>query len=142
MKTAKQNFDFQFGLLHLVHLLTTADGVIDEREQRAIAGIVEEEQIPASVVEDFRKTAVKKAERDIYKDGLAHINQCTDEEKKRAFVHLFRLSEADDKIHVREVRLLLYSLKASNIDYEDVELIARLTGSKQVVLQPKGKSAA
>ncbi len=122
----KQNIDFQLGLLHFVHLLVMVDGAIDQREKAAIRKIKLEEKIPDWVFDDFEETVADKTEREIYEDGIALLNRCNEEEKLCAFVHLYRLAEADDAVHVREVRFLLYSLKATKIEFEDVELSARM----------------
>jgi hypothetical protein len=45
---------------------------------------------------------------------------CSDEEKLRAFVHLYKLSEADGQVHVKEVRLLLYSIRMAKIEFNEV----------------------
>ena len=143
MNTSAQSLNFQLGLLHFAHLLAMVDGIMDEREKKAIRAIADEEQIPEGVFQDFQKEITRRTEKEIYKQGLDLLNQCNDDEKKCAFVHLYRLSEADDKIHVREVRLLLYSLKATHVDFEDVELIARLTkATNQLVHRSDQKSAA
>jgi hypothetical protein len=47
-------------------------------------------------------------------------SECTDEEKLDAFAHLYNMSEVDGSVHVREVRLLLYSIKAAGIEFNDV----------------------
>ena len=117
--------NFQQGLLHLVHLLTIADGKVDKREIDAVQRIIEDEKIPEDTVESFRKKVLIKTEKELYHDGLAYLSQCLDDEKLQAFVYLYRLSEADDQVHVREVRLLLYSLKSANIEFEEVERLAR-----------------
>ncbi len=143
MNATQQTLNFQLGLLHFLHLLAMVDGVIDERERKAIRAIVKEEEIPEVVFLDFETAIARKAEKEIYQEGLVLLNRCDDDEKKCVFVHLYRLSEADDKIHVKEVRLLLYSLRATNIDFEDVEIIARLTKAKaEMVYQSNRRSVA
>jgi hypothetical protein len=37
-----------------------------------------------------------------------------------ALVHLYKLSEADGLVHVKEVRLLLYSIKMVGVEFNDV----------------------
>jgi len=130
MKSSPQTLSFQLGLLHLIHLLAMVDGVIDEREKKAIEAIMLEEEISERVFKNFEKAILQKTEREICQHGLDLLNLCSDEEKKSVFVHLYRLSEADDKVHIKEVRLLLYSLKATHIDFEDVELMARMAKVK------------
>jgi hypothetical protein len=127
------NIAFQVGLLHFVHLLVMVDGSIDQREKAAVRKIKLEEKISDWVFDDFEESVIEKTEREIFEEGVELLNRCTEEERLIAFVHLYRLSEADDSIHVKEVRFLLYSLKATKIEFEDVELSARM--SKAVALK-------
>jgi uncharacterized tellurite resistance protein B-like protein len=119
--TPSQNTDFQLGLLNFAHLLMAADGTIDQREKVAIRKIKLEERIPDWIFDDFEESIYDKTERQIYEEAVKMLNRCSEEEKLRVFAHLYRLSEADDRVHVREVRLLLYSLKATNVPFEEVE---------------------
>ncbi|MEK6783844.1 MAG: hypothetical protein AABY93_19255 [Bacteroidota bacterium] len=111
---------YQLGLLYLVHLLVSADGVVDENEKKAIIKVKEKENISDLILNEFEKRIASKKEREIYQDGIALINRCTDEEKINAFVHLYKLSEVDGRVHVKEVRLLLYSIKLAGIEFNDV----------------------
>jgi Uncharacterized protein conserved in bacteria len=111
---------YQLGLLYLVRLLISADGVIDEKEKTALLRIKEKEQIPDSLFDEFETEIVTKKERDIYELGIKLMNECTDEEKLKAFVYLYKMSEADGNVHVKEVRLLLYSIKMVGIEFNDV----------------------
>lgn len=112
--------DYQLGLLYLIHLLISADGVVDENEQAAMKRIVDKENIPQSLFEEFKTAIQNSKEKDIYLTGIEYINRCTDEEKLRVFVHLYKMSEADGRVHVKEVRLLLYSIKMAGIEFNDV----------------------
>ena len=123
----KTNIDFQLGLLHFVHLLVNVDGRIDEREKAAILAIRAEEKIPDSVFQDFEKYVLSSTEQEVYGRGIELLNTCTEEEKICAFVHLYRLAEADTSISNKEVRFLIYGLKLTHIDFEDVILSASLT---------------
>jgi uncharacterized tellurite resistance protein B-like protein len=114
------NKNYQLGLLHLVHLLISADGVIDEREKSAFSRIKSIEKISEEFFNEFLVLAKQKKERDIYNDGIKLLNSCSEEEKIMAFVHLYKISEADNHVNVKEVRLLLYSVKLSNIEFNDV----------------------
>ena len=67
-------------------------------------------------------------DREIYQKGIELINKCSDDEKLDAFVHLYNMSEADGTVHVKEVRLLLYSIKMADIEFNDV--VARATQTK------------
>jgi uncharacterized tellurite resistance protein B-like protein len=119
------NANYQLGLLYLVHLLISSDGIIDEKERQALQLIKNKEQIPDKLFADFQQAVGEKKERDIYQSGLELLNQCTDEEKLNAFVHLYKMSEADGTVHVKEVRLLLYSIKMTGIEFNDVVARAR-----------------
>lgn len=126
MKASNQNTDYQLGLLHFVHLLVTVDGKIDDREREAIHSIRNEEEIPGSVFHQFVRTITGKTEQEVYWEGMRLLCQCTDEEKLSAFVHLYRLAQADEHLDVKEVKLLLYSVKQTNIEFNDVVLTAQL----------------
>jgi uncharacterized tellurite resistance protein B-like protein len=122
------NRDYQLGLLYLVHLLISADGVIDENETKALGQIRIEEKISEEVYQEFQEHIRTKKEREIYQEGIAMINECSEEEKLSAFVQLYRLSEVDGSVHVKEVRLLLYSIKMAGIEFNDV--VERATQKK------------
>jgi uncharacterized tellurite resistance protein B-like protein len=123
-----QSKDFQLGLLHFVHLLVTVDGHIDDRERAAILSIKNEEEIPDSVFQDFERKAETVNEQQIYLDGIQLLTTCSDEERLSAFVHLYKLAEADTSISTKEVRFLLYGLKATKLSFEDVILGASMSG--------------
>ena len=116
-----QNIEkYQIGLLYLAYLLISADGVIDDREQSALQRIKKDENIPDQLFEDFKKQVAKLKERDIYQHGINLMDDCSDEQKLNAFVHLYKMSEADGRVHVKEVRLLLYSIRQVGIEFDDV----------------------
>lgn len=131
--TSAFNITYQLGLLHFVHLLVMADGDIDTREKAAIRKIKLEEKIPDWVFDDFEESIPHKTGQQIYDEGVELLNRCNEEEKLCAFVQLYRLSEADECIHEKEVKFLLYSLKDTNVEYADVVLGARM--SKAVALK-------
>ena len=112
--------NYQIGLLYLTHLLISADGVIDEKEFASLFQIKSKENIPDSIFKEFEDSLRDKSEKDIYKTGIDLISTCSDQEKLEAFAHLYNMSEIDGTVHVREVRLLLYSIKAAGIEFNDV----------------------
>lgn len=114
------NKNYQFGLLYLIHLLMSADGVVDENETQALEKVRVKESIPDSVFVEFKKNIATKRGREIYQAGIEFMNQCSDEEKLNAFVILYKMSEVDGRVHVKEVRLLLYCIKVSGIEFDDV----------------------
>ena len=114
------NKNYQLGLLYLVHLLVSADGVVDEKELAALEKIRTREKIPDSIFAQFNTDITVKKERDIYQSGLEYLSQCTNEERLQAFAILYKMSEVDGRVHVKEVRLLLYSTKMTGVEFDDV----------------------
>ena len=114
------NKNYQLGLLYLVHLLINADGIIDEKEESALLKVKGSEDISDEVFVQFSEEVKAKKEREIYQRGIEMINECSDEEKLKAFVHLYKMSEADGRVHVKEVRLLLYSIRLAGVEFDDV----------------------
>jgi len=117
---------FHLGLLYFTHLLVKADGRVSQQEKVAIRKLKLAENIPDWIFDDFEEDIVDKTERQIFEKGVEVFNHCTEEEKLTAFAHLYRLSEADDSVHVKEVRFLLYSLKATKVSFEEVELRVKM----------------
>ena len=112
--------EYHLGLLHLVHLLVSADGVIDKNEIEAIKKLRQLENIPDDVYAQFEASIKSKKEREIYETGIKLINACAEEEKLKTFVSLYKMSEVDGHLHVKEVRLLLYSIKMTGVEFDDV----------------------
>ena len=133
----RQNVDFQLGLLHFVHLLVTVDGKIDDREREAIHSIKAEVEISGNVFHQFVRSIHGKTEYEVYQEGMRLLSQCSDEEKLSAFVHLYRLAQADEHLDVKEVKLLLYSMKQTNIEFNDIVLAAQLAMAQEQVRNQK-----
>jgi len=123
------NKDYQLGLLYLVHLLVSADGVVDENERTALRNIRKREKISDEIFDAFERDVKVKKEKEIYTLGIEYLNRCNDEEKLSAFVILYQMSEVDGRVHVKEVRLLLYSIKMTGIEFDDVVNMAKSTPS-------------
>jgi uncharacterized tellurite resistance protein B-like protein len=115
-----RNKNYHLGLLYMVHLLISSDGEISDGEKSALDGIRKREGVPDEVFNEFKDHVLTKKEKEIYQGGIEYLNKCSDEEKLEAFAHLYRLSEADGNVHVKEVRLLLYSIRMAGIDFNDV----------------------
>jgi hypothetical protein len=119
--------NYQLALLQLAHLLFSADDSLDEAEMRALNELRAREGIGEDVFHEFRTGIVGRTEKEIYDHGIELIDRCTDQEKLRAFAHLYHLSDIDGRVHVKEVRLLLYSIKVAGLDFgEVVKLSAQL----------------
>lgn len=117
--------NYHLGLLYLVHLLISSDGIVNDTEKKALNLIRESENIPDEIFDQFNVTINTKKERDIYQEGIQLLNLCTESEKLNAFVHLYKLSEVDGNVHVKEVRLLLYSIKMTGLEFDEVVASAK-----------------
>lgn len=115
-----QNKDYHLGVLYLMRLLINADGIVDMSENDALNKVKKYEGIPEPTLIEFEKDVLNKKEKEVYQTGIDHINLCSDEEKMNAFVHLYKMSEADGRVHVKEVRLLLYSIRQAKIEFNEV----------------------
>lgn len=114
------NKNYHLGVLYLMRLLINADGIVDVSENDALNKVKRHENIPESTLIEFEKDILNKREKEVYQTGIDYINLCSDEEKLNAFVHLYKMSEADGRVHVKEVRLLLYSIRQAKIEFNDV----------------------
>ncbi|MFZ6012873.1 MAG: TerB family tellurite resistance protein [Bacteroidota bacterium] len=114
------NRNYELGLLCLTHLLIGADGIVDDNEIDAWKIIQEREKISDEVFHEFRMLTANKKEREVYQFGIDLINRCTSAEKLHVFVMLYKLSEVDGRVHAKEIRLLLYSIKTAGIEFDDV----------------------
>ena len=117
---------YQLGLLHIVYTLMNVDGRIDEREMNSLQRIQEEEEIDSSLFREFSRSIVGADKHEVYRRGVELLNDCNEEERLCAFVHLFRLAESDASISLDEVRHLLMATKGVKIDFEDVIMSAHL----------------
>jgi uncharacterized tellurite resistance protein B-like protein len=115
-----KNKNYHLGLLYMIHLLISSDGNVSEDEELALDLIKKKEGISEGTYLEFRKSLDAKRERDIYTAGIDYLALCTNDEKLDAFAHLYRLSEADGNVHVKEVRFLLYSIRMTGIEFNDV----------------------
>lgn len=112
--------DYSLGLHYLIYLIISADKVIEPSELKAMSQILFHEGIEEKTYLKNLEVIKGKREREIYERGIDLISKCTDDEKRRAFAWLYKMSEVDGHIHVKEVRFLLYSIKHAGIDLDDV----------------------
>jgi uncharacterized tellurite resistance protein B-like protein len=117
---------YKLALLHLIHVLVNADGVVDERERQVLETIRKEENISDAVFHAFEARIISSATKNVYEHGIKLLEDCSDEEKLQVFAHLYRMALADDDMNMREVRLLFYALRTTQIDFDDVMLVARM----------------
>lgn len=112
--------NYQLGLLSFIHLLISADGIADIDELDALSKIKLQENIPDKTYHEFEEIKRRKTEREIYQGGLDFLASCSEQEKLKVFATLYRLSEVDGRVHAKEIRLLLYSVKTAGIEFNDV----------------------
>ena len=115
---------YHLGLLSLTHLLISADGEVVNSELNALQIIKQKENISNESFELFEKMIDEKKERDLFEIGIEAINRCPKEQRLRVLVLLYKLSEVDGRVHVREIRLLLYSIKLVGVEFDDVVNLA------------------
>jgi uncharacterized tellurite resistance protein B-like protein len=115
-----KNKNYHLGLLYMIHLLISSDGLVSSDEEQALDVIKVKEGISEDTFNEFRKSIDSKKEREIYQAGIDYLGLCTNDERLDAFAHLYRLSEADGNVHVKEVRFLLYSIRITGIEFNDV----------------------
>lgn len=123
-KNMKHSLSYATGLLALTSVLINSDGEISEKELEYIEKIRESERIPEGLFASIRESILGKTEKEAYQIGIDSINNCSEEEKLRAFVKMYQMAQADGVIHVKEVRLLLYAIKTTNVDINTVVRIA------------------
>jgi uncharacterized tellurite resistance protein B-like protein len=114
------NPQYQSALLYLTHLLISADGTIDDHEVKALDLIKTREKISQAFFDEFVLTIKGKKERELFQLGVDTINQCSEAEKLHVFVLLYKLAEVDGRVHLKEIKLLLYALRLAKIEFEDV----------------------
>ena len=112
--------NYHLALLCLSHLLIAADGEVHPDEKGAFDKMCIREKISNATFQDFQTIVSQKKERDLYNHSIGLIGDCTDDEKLRIFAMLYKLSEVDGRVHVKEIRLLLYSIKRVSIEFTDV----------------------
>jgi len=117
--------NYHNGLLYLAHLVISADGIIDENELQALQTIKEREGVSDEVFAAYKQDVQTMKERDIYQKAIDLISTCEDAEKLRAFCWLYKISEVDGSVHVKEVRFLLYSVKRADVEFDEVVAAAK-----------------
>lgn len=118
--------NYATGLLSLAYILIASDGEISEKELKYLEKIKDLEHLTAQDYREFRMSLIGKKEREIYQVGIEAMNRCSDDEKLRAFVRLYKMAQADGVIHVKEVRLLLYAVKLVDLDINEVISVAKV----------------
>ncbi len=120
----KKNNYFE-ALLYLLRVIVYADGVFDEDESNAIQEICNLEDISESYYKDFYERVKNLSEKEMYLKGIDYVQKCSREEQIKVYVWLYKMAEVDGTIHVKEVRFLLYSFRQADIEFEEVEEVAK-----------------
>lgn len=120
------SINFQLGLLHFVHLMIYTDVETGTGERTVLASLKEEEGISDYILEQFeRKVSTSPVQR-IFHDGVTLLNRCSEEERLCAFIHLYRLAGAENNVCEKEIRLLLYALDDTQIEFDEIVAGAQL----------------
>ena len=115
-----QDHTYHYGILYLIHLIISADGIIDAGELRALETIIETEGMDADIYRKFIEETGDMSEKEIFHRGIDLISTCSREQMVRAFGWLMKISESDGHIHAKEIRFLLYSVKKAGIGFNEV----------------------
>lgn len=116
---------YSTGLLALISVLINSDGEISEKELQYAQKLRTSEGIPDALFGEISRFIVGKQEKEVYQIGIDALNACPEEDKLRAFVRMYQMAMADGVIHVKEVRLLLYAVKITNVDINTVIKLAQ-----------------
>ena len=128
----KTDEHYQKSLIFLSYLIINADGVLEQSEIDALRKICQFENIDEEVLDSFLKDVKGYSERQIYEMSIDEILKCSEEDRIKSFAWLYRISEADGKVHAKEVRFLLYATKLLGVDFDDVVNYAQKYPSLQV----------
>lgn len=110
---------YHLSLLYFAHILINVDEVIDSYELKGVQTIVDYENIPIDLYQEYKDNAKHLSEQTIYEIAVDAIRICSHRQKLNTFAWLYRLSQADGNIHDKEIRFLLYSIKYAGIALED-----------------------
>lgn len=124
-KPSPMSANYHLGLLYLVRLLIDADGIADAKELAALQAIKERENISEEIFEKFEEVTPGMTHAELYTAGITFINDCSYDEKLRTFGVLYRLSEVDGRVHLKEIRLLLNSIKTAGLEFDAVVNVAK-----------------
>ena len=111
---------FNNGLLLLSYLVIASDGVIDDTEIEALNKICEYEGLSLDYLNNFIRYCKVLPEKEVYNQGLDELDLCDAGDRLRAFAWLYRLSEVDGMMNIKEVRFLMYSLKRAGMEFENI----------------------
>ncbi len=114
----------QEAILYLTYLLVYSDGEYDESEKKAIDYIRSQEAISDDDYQKFLLEIDDVSERELYNKGVDLVEACSLEDRLTVFVWLYKLSEADGTVHAKEIRFLLYSLRKTGVDFDEVKKAA------------------
>ena len=115
----------QQAILYLTYLLVYSDGEFVDEERSGIKYICQQEGISDGEYENFMNSCKGISERKLFENGIDLIEKCSYEDRISAFSWLYKLSEVDGKVHAKEVRFLLYSLRRASVDFDEVKAVAQ-----------------
>ncbi|MCB0505906.1 MAG: TerB family tellurite resistance protein [Cyclobacteriaceae bacterium] len=120
----EQNNYFE-ALLYMLRVIVYADGIFDDEEIKAIKEICNREKISDEYYRNFVESTRGFSEKQMYQTGIDLVQVCTLDEQLKIFAWLYKIAEVDGKVHVKEVRFLLYSLRHTDIEFAHVEAKAK-----------------
>lgn len=116
----KTNLDYVLGLCNLVYVLIRSDKEFSDDERAYLEKMRQSEGIDQHDFDVFMVQAMTSTERECYDAGIHHISMCSRDEQLRAFVWMHQMAYADGKVSPKEVRLLLYAVKRTDVGIHEV----------------------
>jgi len=111
---------FHEGLLYLAHSASSVDGISHVDEKRTIRRMIEHEKIPKELDLEVTQCIMVEPQKEIYRKGMSCFLQISKEERIRGLAWLYRLIEADGKVHIKEARWLLYIISSADLDLDEI----------------------
>ena len=111
---------FGTSLLYLTFSVALADGVRMRAEEKAINRILEHENISESMYQKFIADSEKLSVDEMHQIGIEAIKKCQPTDRLRAYGWIYKIMEVDGRVDVREAKFLLYALKDSDIELDEV----------------------
>jgi hypothetical protein len=105
-------------LLYLTYSVSMADGESHSKEEEGIKKIIDKEQVPAGLVQPFKKSKEEYSLSEIFKIGIEHVKNCESDEQYRALAWVYKIIEVDGLVHLKEAKWLLQAIAATGLELD------------------------
>lgn len=111
---------FGTSVLYLTFSVALADGVRVHAEEQVINMILQHEDISEAVYQKFLKDSDQLSVEEMRQIGIEAIKDSEENDKLRVYGWVYKVIEVDGMVDIREAKFLLYALRDSNIELDDV----------------------